>query len=705
MGQTECEPDDTIYTNESILISTESASNYVCVIGVDKRGNESDKNCEVYKLDKTLPTIDGVGDITVNINEQVDLTNGVTYNDGLSGIDGELSINPTTVDTSTIGAKQVTYKVQDIAGNVREVVRNIIVDADAPTIVFNLVDSSAINSNGWAKSDFYIRATITDNSGTGIASGSSCTTNSSSECTPVASFTGTTKDFLISTEGSNRACVQVTDNNNKTTKVCSNIYKLDKTAPIAGTATFSGTVGSNNWYTSNVTVNVVDGSDALSGHASTTSNISNITSNVSRQTVTITTTDLAGNTATRSYTIKVDKAVPNKPTVVMRKNNSGGIIYASDTWSDKRIYIELKTSGSSASGISKYQYSYNKTTWNDMSGNSMYVSEEGITNIYFRVMNNAGKYSDTTNLNIIKIDMTAPDIPNLTMKKSKSGTRYVANTWSNEPVKVSLSYSKNDTSGIAYYEYSRDNKNWTKVSSSVNIDSYHILPNDWITSYYFRAIDNAGNVGKTYREYIKVDTVQLGKMEADFRKNSTSGEKYSTGTWSNKKVYVKLSVGVGPSGLSHYEYSYNGTTWNKITGNTMVISKEGTTEIYFRGVNNAGTPSYKIGKYTIKVDTVAPSAPTVVWKKNSTSGPSYTPGTTTDTSVYAVLSYNKTDTSGFDHYEYYIVGNSSWSKLAYNYAGWTATTWNGTANVKFRVVDKAGNLGAETKLYTVKIYR
>ncbi len=318
MGQTECEPDDTIYTNESILISTESASNYVCVIGVDKRGNESNKNCEIYKLDKTLPIIDGIGDIKVNRNDTVNLTSGVTYNDGLSGIDGELIVTPSTVDTSTIGTKQVTYSIKDKAGNVREVVRNIIVDADAPTIVFSLVNSSAINNNGWANKDFYLRATITDNSGTGIKSGSSCTTNSSSECTPVASFTGTTKDFLISVEGSNRACVQVTDNNNKTTRVCSNTYKLDKTAPVAGTATFSGTLGSNSWYTTNVTVNKVNGSDALSGHASTTSNISSITSNTTGTMITITTTDLAGNSSTRNYTIKVDK---NAPTLAVKSSN------------------------------------------------------------------------------------------------------------------------------------------------------------------------------------------------------------------------------------------------------------------------------------------------------------------------------------------------------------------------------------------------
>ncbi len=318
VSQSECEPEDTIYTNESILINIESASNYVCVIGIDKRGNESDKNCEIYKLDKTLPIIEGIGDKTININEPIDLNEGVTYDDSLSGIDGELVIEPTTVDTSTIGTKQVIYKVQDLAGNVREVVRNIIVDADAPSIVFSLVDSNSINEQGWANKDFYIRATITDNSGSGIKSGSSCTVNSSSECTPSATFTGTTKDFLITTEGSNRACVEVTDNNNKTTKVCSDTYNLDKTAPTAGTATFTGTLGSNNWYTTNVTVNVADGSDSLSGHASTTSNVASITSNTASQTVTITTTDLAGNTATKSYTIKVDK---NSPTLTAKSSN------------------------------------------------------------------------------------------------------------------------------------------------------------------------------------------------------------------------------------------------------------------------------------------------------------------------------------------------------------------------------------------------
>ncbi len=310
ISSSECEPNEIVETGNNTKFITTEGTSYLCALTSNSLGS-SDKECQSFKLDKTLPTINNVGDLTVNRNEPVNLSANVTYNDALSGIDGELLINPSTVDTSTVGTKPVTYSISDKAGNIREVIRNIIVDAEAPTITFSLVDSSAINENGWAKSNFYVRATITDNSGTGIASASSCTTNSSSECEPIASFTGTTKDFYIESEGSNRACIQVTDNNNKTTKICSDTYKLDKTVPTAGTATFAGTLGSNNWYTTNVTVNVANGSDSLSGHSNTSSNISSITSNTTGTTVTITTTDLAGNSATRDYLIKLDKDSPS----------------------------------------------------------------------------------------------------------------------------------------------------------------------------------------------------------------------------------------------------------------------------------------------------------------------------------------------------------------------------------------------------------
>ncbi len=326
IGNSECEPNDIIETGNNTKFITIEGINYICAIASNSLGS-SEKKCEVIKLDKTIPNIEGIGDKVVQKNEVVNLKENVTANDSLSGIDGEIIIEPSSIDTSITGTKKVTYKVKDKAGNEREVIRNIIIDAESPTIVYNLVNPSSINSNGWAKENFYVRATITDNSGSGIKVAKSCTSNSSSECIPTADISGTTKDFYIEVEGSNRLCIEVTDNNNKTTKICSDTYKLDKTAPVAGTANLVGTLGSNAWYTSDVTVNVVNGSDSLSGHLSTTSNTSKITTNSTGTTVIITTTDLAGNSATRSYTIKLDK---NSPTLT---DKGGSVtIYQGDSY-------------------------------------------------------------------------------------------------------------------------------------------------------------------------------------------------------------------------------------------------------------------------------------------------------------------------------------------------------------------------------------
>lgn len=86
--------------------------------------------------------------------------------------------------------------------------------------------------------------------------------------------------------------------------------KVDKTKPIAGVLAINGTLGDNGWYTSNVVFSVKNGSDALSGHGSTTSSISSITTNTKGTNVVVTTKDKAGNSTAKTYTFKVDKNAP-----------------------------------------------------------------------------------------------------------------------------------------------------------------------------------------------------------------------------------------------------------------------------------------------------------------------------------------------------------------------------------------------------------
>ena len=190
---------------------------------------------------------------------------------------------------------------------------------------------SLINENGWAKED--VAVTVTGN-------GKITYCLSTSECTPDLTIDLGANTKFITQEGNNYLCAIASNNLGSTDRQCVNI-NLDKTAPTAGTATFTGTLGSNNWYTSDVTVDVKNGTDSLSGHSTTVSNISNITSNTTGTNVRITTTDLAGNTSTRDYTIKVDK---NSPTI-MAKSDSVDVYL-----NDSNIVSNYFTSSFSISG-------------------------------------------------------------------------------------------------------------------------------------------------------------------------------------------------------------------------------------------------------------------------------------------------------------------------------------------------------------------
>lgn len=86
--------------------------------------------------------------------------------------------------------------------------------------------------------------------------------------------------------------------------------KVDKTAPIPGTLVINGKKGFGEWYLSDVTFNVKNGSDSTSGHGSTTSSISSITTNTKGTNVVVTTKDKAGNSTAKTYTFKVDKNAP-----------------------------------------------------------------------------------------------------------------------------------------------------------------------------------------------------------------------------------------------------------------------------------------------------------------------------------------------------------------------------------------------------------
>ena len=279
-------------TSSITSITKDTKGTKVVVTTKDKAGNTNTKEY-IVKMDKTAPvagtlTISGtkgsgdwyLSDVTLKVNDGSDATSG----------HAKTTSTHTSVSGNTSGTV-VTVTTTDKAGNTATRKYTIKINKDAPTAGKLVVDGT-LGENGWYVSD--VKLSVNDVAGV----------TSTLNITEITSDTAGTE-------------VTMTSKNNETgaVTVTKHIVKVDKTAPTVGELVITGTLGSNSWYTSNVTFSVKNGSDALSGHSSTASSISSITTNTKGTNVVVTTKDKAGNSATKTYTIKVDKT---KPTITAK---------------------------------------------------------------------------------------------------------------------------------------------------------------------------------------------------------------------------------------------------------------------------------------------------------------------------------------------------------------------------------------------------
>ena len=209
----------------------------------------------------------------------------------------------TSITKDTKGTK-VILTTKDNAGNTTTKEYIIKMDKTAPKI--EMVNPT--NGN-WTNKNIEITSNFSDNI-SGIVPSSLAWSDDNTNWHNYSNTSTTTFKDTWSGEGNRTGYNKVCDyaGNCSTT---STPIRIDKTDPIVGELVVaSGTLGTNGWYTSNVVFSVKNGSDALSGHGSTTSSISSITTNTKGTNVVVTTKDKAGNSTAKTYTFKVDKNAP-----------------------------------------------------------------------------------------------------------------------------------------------------------------------------------------------------------------------------------------------------------------------------------------------------------------------------------------------------------------------------------------------------------
>ena len=513
-------------TSTHTSITSNTTGTEVIVTTKDKAGNRATRSY-VIKVNKSIPAagelvIDGTlgdngwytSDVNLSVKDEV-------------GVTSTLNINKINYDTA--GTEIIMTSINNLTGASKTTKYTIKVDKTKP-IVGELVISGVKGDNDWYKGN----VTFSVKNGSDSMSGHSKTTSS------ITSITKDTKGTKV---------VVTTKDKAGNTNTKEYIVKMDKTAPVAGTLTISGTKGSGDWYLSDVTFTINDGSDATSGHAKTTSTHTSVVGNTSGTVVTVTTTDKAGNTATRKYTIKINKDAP-----------TAGKLVVDGTLGENGWYVsDVKLSVNDVAGVTS-TLNITKIT-SDTAGTEVTMTSKN---------NTTGAVNVTKHT--IKVDKTKPTVGELVISGTKGD-----NGWYKSNVEFSVKNGSDSMSGHS------------KTTSSIT----SITKDTKGTKVVVTTKDKAGNTNT--KEYI----VKMDKTAPVAGTLTISGTKGS-GDWYLSDVTFTINDGSDATS----GHAKTTSTHTSVTGNTSG------TKVVVTTVDNAGNIATR--EYTIKIDKNKPAAGTLV---------------------------------------------------------------------------------------------
>ncbi len=265
------------------------------------------------------------------------------------------------------------------------------------------------------------------------------------------------------------------------------------TTPPTSSISLSGTLGTNGWYRTSVTVSL-SCADADSGCARTEYRLNGGPWVVYTTPFTVSgngsnlleyrSFDIAGNAeSVRNRTIKIDTADP-----FTSRSLSG--VPGSNGWYRTAVTVALSCVDAT-SGCARSEYRLNGGSATVYSG-PFTISTDGTSKLEFKSIDNAGNHEPLRSI-IIRIDTVAP----LTTR-TVTGTQGT-NGWYASPATVTFSCA-DAASGCAGTEYRLDGGPWNAYGSPLDFDA------DGIHTVEYRSTDVAGNLETTRSVVLRIDT-------------------------------------------------------------------------------------------------------------------------------------------------------------------------------------------------------
>ncbi len=455
-----------LLTAEGITYATAKAYDYV--------GNVSTTKAQAIKIDKTAPTAPVIkltgtegnngwykSNVRINIAEGNDNVSGVdrtTYR-----IEGANALRETSGTVYTLtkeGKSTIIATTYDKAGNKTETSLDVYIDKAVPPDATIKVIKGEKNSvdNEWYYTDVTLKITVdASNAVSGLGTSSYRITGNSE--VPTTPFEGTTKEITITENGTHNITVYTYTKagNFKTTTYT---VKIDKNAPNEPTIKLnSGKEGENDWYISDVELQVISNGDigpsyesgityeiTHDGETTIRKEIGNngkiFLNEEGEHLLKVYVSDMALNQVIVERVIKIDKTNPTPAEFVI--NGTKGI----DNWYISDVYLAHKGAADSVSGIQSVTLSSESVTYNTKG-----------TKVTLTTKDNAG-HSLTKEITI-KLDKSVPTTPTINLDSEPTG----------EGIAPWLAYNKNVKatiiSGVDSFLEERDNVNLSKTTYQV----------------------------------------------------------------------------------------------------------------------------------------------------------------------------------------------------------------------------------------------
>lgn len=523
-----------------------------------------------------------VADVKINPQTGYEIT-------GVTGSGAILNQGAVTVSSAVTGLVLTMQKVENgnVLGQNDVSIGNIVFDGDAPVIsnVETTYTSGVID--GWVKG---IEKTVVTASDAGAGLNKVYYYTAENENNPAEASFGAEGTVQLTLEADKTYTIYATDKlGNKSAITTETIYKVDGDSPeiwISDLDDDEEGIGrypadANKGYTSGAKtfyVMLLDEESGVDVTQSFSGNIVCMGTTAGATVYTITAVDKVGNSATREFTVICDPDAPVITDVKLNDTTDTSIytkedVVVSAKITDDDILIDASEENQLKTcelHIQTGENSYEKVAdmvkgENDIYSCTVPVTDQYVNGTYKIVATDNAKNKSESALLSIEIDQKAPEKPVIV---SPSGDNWINSETVAFNINVTHDHGGNSVHKVVL-KYSTDGTNWTDAAEgtvSGDVISYSVDVTEKVvdTTYYFKAVDAAGNESEVKNFSLKKDSEAPDGEQIYVSYESDNGEtiekKSFTDTvrsiFAKKKIMVSLYLHDEGSGVAEVSYVY-----------------------------------------------------------------------------------------------------------------------------------------------------